>query len=70
MASLSDAELRRRLEGHNFAAPPVTGSTRPLLLKKLAQLDGDNQKSTKGKILQAIISHRGILKQSPSIKSV
>ena len=50
MPGLSDAELRRRLVEHNYTVPPITDSTRGLLLKKLAQLDGDNQKATKGKL--------------------
>ena len=54
MPGLSDAELRRRLVAHNYTVPPITDSTRGLLLKKLAQLDGDNQKATKGKFLQLV----------------
>ena len=49
MEGLSDAELRRRLQAHNFEVPPITDSTRTLLVKKLAKLDGGNQKATKGK---------------------
>lgn len=54
MPGLSDAELRLRLEAHNYTVPPITDTTRGLLAKKLAQLDGENQKATKGKIPQAI----------------
>lgn len=37
---ISDQELRRRLLAFNAVVPPVTGSTRKLLLKKLADLEG------------------------------
>lgn len=37
--SISDQELRRRLLTFNTVVPPVTNSTRRLLLKKLADLE-------------------------------
>jgi len=37
--SISDQELRRRLSTFNTVVPPVTNSTRKLLLKKLADLE-------------------------------
>lgn len=37
--NISDQELRRRLSAFNTVVPPVTGSTRKLLLKKLANLE-------------------------------
>ena len=49
MPALSDAELKKRLEAHNYTVPPITGTTRSLLEKKLAQLDGESAKSKKGK---------------------
>ena len=48
MPALSDAELRRQLEAHNYAVPPITASTRGLLVKKLAQLDGAGSNVQKG----------------------
>lgn len=36
---ISDQELRRRLLTFNTVVPPVTNSTRRLLLKKLADLE-------------------------------
>ena len=49
MPGISDAELKKRLEAHNYPVPPITGSTRTTLEKKLAQLDGESAKSKKGK---------------------
>lgn len=37
--SISDQELRRRLLAFNTVVPPVTKSTRSLLLRKLAHLE-------------------------------
>lgn len=37
--AMSDQELRRRLLAFNSVVPPITGSTRKLLLKKLANLE-------------------------------
>ncbi|VVC30133.1 Hypothetical protein CINCED_3A018232 [Cinara cedri] len=47
MDDISDQELRRRLSAFNTVVPPVTKSTRNLLLKKLANLESSqlNQKS-------------------------
>ncbi len=39
MPAISDAELKRRLEAHNYPVPPITESTKRILLKKLNQLD-------------------------------
>ena len=55
MPALSDAELKKRLEAHNYTVPPITGTTRSLLEKKLAQLDGECAKSKKGKFERYII---------------
>ena len=55
MPGLSDAELKKRLEAHNYQVPPITATTRGLLQKKLAQLDGDSNKSIRGKYIRAIL---------------
>eukprot|EP00095_Tigriopus_kingsejongensis_P008817 maker-scaffold1296_size49803-snap-gene-0.16 protein:Tk08817 transcript:maker-scaffold1296_size49803-snap-gene-0.16-mRNA-1 annotation:"inner nuclear membrane protein man1-like" len=39
MERLSDEDLRSRLQRQNYAVPPITTSTRSVLLKKLAQLE-------------------------------
>ena len=49
MPGISDAELKKRLEAHNYQVPPITATTRGLLQKKLAQLDGEGHKLNKGK---------------------
>jgi len=41
---ISDAELRHRLEDHAYNVPPITDTTRAILIKKLNQLD--QQQST------------------------
>lgn len=38
-ARISDAELRQRLEDHSYNVPPITDTTRSILIKKLNQLD-------------------------------
>ena len=43
-ARISDAELRLRLEDHAYNVPPITDTTRAILIKKLNQLD--SQRST------------------------
>ena len=48
MPEISDLDLRKRLTAHNYPVPPITVTTRGLLQKKLAQLDGEI-KSSKGK---------------------
>ena len=37
---MEDGELRRRLARFNYPCPPITESTRGVLVKKLAQLEG------------------------------
>jgi len=39
---ISDAELRQRLEEHQYNVPPITDSTRRTLINKLRQLDQDS----------------------------
>ncbi|TRY62605.1 hypothetical protein TCAL_03996 [Tigriopus californicus] len=41
-ASITDEALRSRLQKHNYPVPPITSSTRSVLLKKLTQLDAQN----------------------------
>jgi len=36
---IADDELRQRLEAHNYNVPPITDTTRSILVKKLRQLD-------------------------------
>ncbi|XP_026804381.1 LEM domain-containing protein 2-like isoform X2 [Rhopalosiphum maidis] len=43
---ISDQELRRRLLAFNAVVPPVTSTTRNLLLKKLASLEGKQSNKT------------------------
>ena len=48
---ISNEELMTRLKSHYYAVPPITHSTRGVLLKKLAQLDAEKrqrEKTTKG----------------------
>ena len=40
---ISNEELMTRLKSHNYAVPPITHSTRGVLLKKLAQLDAEKR---------------------------
>jgi len=48
MPGISDAELRRRLEAHNYSCPPITGSTKSTLIKKLSdEEDDDDQEDGK-----------------------
>lgn len=44
---ISDQELRRRLSVFNKVVPPVTDTTRKLLLKQLAKLEGTQGSNTK-----------------------
>ncbi|XP_050421228.1 inner nuclear membrane protein Man1 [Adelges cooleyi] len=44
--SISDQELRRRLSSFNAVVPPVTNSTRKLLLKKLSDLESSITSNT------------------------
>ena len=68
MEGLSDAELRRRLQAHNFEVPPITDSTRTVLVKKLTQLDGGNQKATEGKMTLELIYKEESLRKEMIIK--
>lgn len=43
---ISDQELRRRLLVFNAVVPPVTSTTRTLLLKKLAKYEGNQSANT------------------------
>ena len=48
MSSLTDQELRSRLKAHNYDVPPITATTRALLVKKLATLDAQAQPKASG----------------------
>lgn len=41
---ITNEELMARLKAHNYAFPPITPSTKGVLLKKLAQLDAERKK--------------------------
>ena len=41
---ISDGELRERLEDHGYNVPPITDTTRAILIKKLGQLDTQRSK--------------------------
>merc|ERR1711971_770905 len=49
MPLISDLELKKRLEAHNYQVPPITETTKKILLKKLNQLDkeANNSKASK-----------------------
>ena len=49
MTSISDDDLKSRLQRLNYPVPPITASTRGVLLKKLAQLEKAKAKSSKAK---------------------
>lgn len=49
--TISDKELRKRLLSFNTVVPPITGSTRKLLLKKLAALESGRSKESSSKIM-------------------
>lgn len=42
---ISDSDLRERLEEHGYNVPPITDTTKAILIKKLAQLDAAAAKS-------------------------
>lgn len=44
-ARISDAELRQRLLDHAYNVPPITATTRSMLIKKLNQLDSQRVQS-------------------------
>ncbi len=46
---MSNEELMRRLKAHNYAFPPITPSTRGVLLKKLSQLDAEKRQRGRSK---------------------
>ena len=46
---LTNEELKRRLEAHNFNCPPITDLTKSVLIRKLAQLDGVEKKNVSKK---------------------
>ena len=50
MPVISDLELKKRLEAHNYQVPPITESTKKVLLKKLSQLDKEANHSKSSKL--------------------
>lgn len=42
---INDNDLRQRLEEHSYPVPPITDTTRKILIKKLNQLDEQKKKS-------------------------
>jgi len=46
-ARISDAELRQRLEDHAYNVPPITDTTRAILIKKLNQLDSQRSSNAR-----------------------
>ena len=53
MPVISDAELKRRLEAHKYPVPPITESTKSILVKKLSQLDQDSKtRNAKAKLFE------------------
>ena len=65
---ISNSELKKRLEAYNIDVPPITFSTRDLLIKKLIKLDNGEQKTDK---IQSKISvdrsGRPVLRSVPSV---
>jgi hypothetical protein len=47
--ALTNEELMARLKAHNYPVPPITASTRGVLLRKLEQLDAEKKRSARGK---------------------
>ena len=43
MPVISNEELKRRLQAHNYNCPPITDLTKNVLIRKLAQLDGEKK---------------------------
>ena len=65
---ISDAELKKCLEAYNYEVPPITSTTRNVLIKKLAKLEEKNQ-SIQNTIPSKAIDRgeRHTLKSSPSV---
>ena len=64
---ISDTELRKRLEAHNYPIPPITITTRHILQKKLAKLDKENNPDLKGSFKSAERFAKRSLKSTPSV---
>ena len=61
---ISDTELKKRLEAHNVEVPPITYTTRDLLVKKLLKLDSGEKVSGRD---QSKKNGRTILQSEPSV---
>ena len=65
---ISDTELKKRLEAYNVDVPPITYTTRDLLVKKLLKLDSSDQTSRKIQTSKSVDRNgRPILQSTPSV---
>ena len=68
MMDISDTELKKRLEAYNVDVPPITYTTRDLLIKKLSKLDSSEQTSRKIQSNKSVDRNgRPILQSTPSV---
>jgi len=68
MMDISDTELKKRLEAYNVDVPPITYTTRDLLIKKLSKLDSSEQTSRKIQSKKSVDRNgRPILQSTPSV---
>lgn len=65
---ISNSELKKRLEAYNIDVPPITYSTRDLLIKKLIKLDNGEQKTETIQSKKSIDRNgRPVLRSVPSV---
>jgi len=65
---ISDTELKKRLEAYNVDVPPITYTTRGLLIKKLLKLDsGEQQSGTVNTNKSGARNGRPTLQSTPSV---
>jgi len=68
MMDISDTELKKRLEAYNVDVPPITYTTRDLLIRKLLKLDSSEQTSRNIQSNQSVDRKgRPILQSTPSV---
>jgi len=68
MMDISDTELKKRLEAYNVDVPPITYTTRDLLIRKLLKLDSSEQTSRNIQSNQSVDRKgRPILESTPSV---
>ena len=68
MMDISDTELKKRLEAYNVDVPPITFTTRDLLIRKLLKLDSSEQTSRNIQSNQSVDRKgRPILQSTPSV---